>query len=320
MTVHPLFSDVAASLHAPWTAGALPQAYEACYHVARSASKSFSLAMQLLPPRKRQAMHALYAFSRTSDDLVDERADPWMALQQWIAQVHHAAPGSRTGSPHPSRDTLVLMAWADACRTYNLPTKLADELLVGVGMDLHINRYNTFEDLWLYCYRVASVVGLLAMRIIGYEGDAEPPAIKLGVALQLTNILRDVGEDAARGRIYLPLEDLQRFGVSEAEILNGVMSNRFRALMRFQMARAEAWYRASWPGIVLLHRDGQMAVATAALIYRAILLKIVENDYDVFTRRAHVPLREKLLMLPQIQRRVWLLRRGDKQLGECLRP
>lgn len=309
MTTRPIFSDVAATLRAALVTESLPYAYAECRRIAFTASKSFSLAMRLLPPHKRQAMEALYAFSRTSDDLVDEQSEPSAALSQWIAQVHHTAPAP---------DMLVLLAWADACRSYNLPTSLADELLAGVGMDLTINRYDTFDDLWLYCYRVASVVGLLAMRIIGFEGDAEPQAIKLGVALQLTNILRDVGEDARRGRIYLPQEDLVRFGVSEAEIMAGVMSERFRALMRFEISRAEAWYRAGWPGVVQLHPDGQMAVATAALVYRAILPRIVANDYDVFTQRAFVPLPQKLLMLPRIQQRLRQLRRGDAELGACL--
>ncbi len=310
MTTRPLFTEAIPTLRAAPSAD-LPRAYDECRAIARRASKSFSLAMRFLPPAKRQAMEALYAFSRTSDDLVDEHSQPAVALERWIAQIHHAVP---------SADTLVLLAWADACQHYTLPTDLADELLAGVGMDLTITRYDTFEDLWLYCYRVASVVGLLAMRIIGFTGDAEHYAIKLGVALQLTNILRDVGEDARRGRIYLPREDLARFGVSEDEVLAQVPSERFQALMRFQIARAEQWYRAGWPGVALLHPDGQAAVAAAALLYRAILPHIVSNDYDVFTRRAFVPLAQKLVLLPQIQQRLGRLRRGDPTLGDCLRP
>lgn len=317
MTTRPVFTDVAPLLRSPWAIDVLPVAYGECRRIIRAASKSFSLAVQLLPPHKRQAVEALYAFSRTSDDLVDEHDDPFSALQHWITQFHHTPT---LDTVFPSQELLVLIAWADACRTYDLPCALADELLAGVGMDLTINRYATFDDLWLYCYRVASVVGLIAMRIIGFEGDAEPYAIKLGVALQLTNILRDVGEDAARGRIYLPQEDLERFGVSEAEILGGVQSERFRALMRFEIARAEQWYREAWPGVAMLHGDGQAAVATAALIYRAILRKIVINDYDVFTHRAFVPLHEKLLLLPRIQRRLRHLQRGDSTLGDCLQP
>lgn len=282
----------------------LRNAYAHCRRITRQASKSFSLAAQLLPAPKRRAIEALYAFARTSDDIVDEQADPAGALEQWIAQVHMRAAGS-----HP-----LLHAWHDACATYQLPAALADELLAGVGMDLAIDRYATFSELQLYCYRVASVVGLLAMRIIGYIAEAEPYAVQLGIALQLTNILRDVGEDAARGRIYLPLEDLERFGVGEVELLRGVRSERFRALMRWEIARAEALYQASWPGIALLHHDGQMAVAAAALMYRAILPKIIANDYDVFNKRACVPLHEKALLLPRIRLQLALLRQGNASL------
>jgi 15-cis-phytoene synthase len=126
-----------------------------------------------------------------------------------------------------------------------------------VGMDLSISRYQTFEELQLYCYRVASVIGLLSMHIIGYDEGADLYAIQLGTALQLTNILRDVGEDATRGRIYLPLEDLERFGLCEDDILAGVQDRRFRALMRWQIERAERLYQASWPGITMLHDPAQ---------------------------------------------------------------
>ena len=284
--------------------GELAHAYAHSRRITREASKSFFLATRLLPPPKRRAIEALYAFARTSDDIVDRQEHAGLALERWIAQVHRATES----------ENLVLQAWADTCARYVLPHALADELLAGVGMDLSIDRYPTFADLELYCYRVASVVGLMSMRIIGHAQDAESYAIQLGIALQLTNILRDVGEDAARGRIYLPLEDLKRFGVREDDILDGVCNDRVRALIRWEIERAEALYQASWPGIALLHRDGQLAVAAAALLYRAILPKIVANDYDVFGRRAAVSLREKLLLLPRIRLRLAVLRHGDTRL------
>ena len=158
------------------------------------------------------------------------------------------------------------------------------------------------------------------MHIIGFTPGAESYAIQLGTALQLTNILRDVGEDAVRGRIYLPLEDLERFGVCEEDILAGVRSEAFQALMRWEIARAEALYQASWPGVAMLHRDGQMAVAAAALLYRAILPKIAANGYDVFTQRACVSRREKLLLLPAIGLQLSALRRGDLRLPRLRWP
>jgi phytoene synthase len=282
----------------------LKASFAYCRRVTRRASKSFALAARLLPPEKRRAIEALYAFARTSDDVVDEVAEPQAALEEWIAQLHGTQPAT---SP-------LLQAWINTCRRFELPGMLADELLAGVGMDLSIDRYATFEQLEVYCYRVASVVGLLAMRIIGHRPGAEAYAIKLGIALQLTNILRDVGEDARRGRIYLPQEDLRRFGVREDEILRGARSDRFKALMLWEIERAEALYQASWPGIVLLHQDGQMAVATAALLYRAILPKIVANDFDVFERRAYIALPEKLRLLPRIRRQLVALRGGTTGL------
>jgi phytoene synthase len=245
----------------------------------------------------------LYAFCRTSDDLVDTAGrDAVRALARWVALVH---------APAIPRDNAVLLAWHDTAARYAVPRWLTDELLAGVAMDLTVNRYATFDDLWLYCYRVASVVGLISMQIIGASQGATRYAIKLGVALQLTNILRDVGEDALRGRVYLPQEDLDRFGLRDEDILDGCRRPnswksdvRFRALMRYEIARTHALYEEAWPGIALLSADGRLAVAAAAEIYRAILAKVEANDYDVFTRRAQVPLAHKLLMLPRIWRRL----------------
>ncbi len=292
----------------PFSAGPLSvaSAYAICRAITRQHSKSFFLATRLLPAPKRLALEALYAFCRTSDDLVDTNANGGAALAQWVAQINHPAPLS--SQP-------VLVAWTDTCQRYRLPCDLANELLAGVAMDLSVPRYETFAELWVYCYRVASVVGLLSMRIIGHERAAEAYAIRLGIALQLTNILRDIGEDAGRGRIYLPLEDLRRFGLSETDILNGVCDDRFRALMQYQIDRAEQLYIASWPGVLLLDRDGQLAVATAALLYRGILQKIIANDFDVFTRRAHLTMTEKLIMLPRIHRQLQLLRAGRSTLA-----
>jgi phytoene synthase len=289
----------------PQSAYSLAAAYRACRAITRHHSKSFFLATRMLPQPKRLATEALYAFCRTSDDTVDTNTEAATALAHWVARAQH---------PIPPRDQPVLLAWADTCERYQLPGNLANELLAGVAMDLSIQRYETFGELWVYCYRVASVVGLLSMRIIGFQPGAEVYAIRLGIALQLTNILRDIGEDACRGRIYLPLEDLRRFHLTEAEILNGVRDDRFRALMRYEIERAEQLYRMSWPGIALLNPDGQMAVAAAALLYRGILGKIVANDFDVFTKRAHLSPLEKILMLPTIRYHLQRLRRGLKDL------
>ena len=281
-------------------------AYTVCRSITRQHSKSFFLATRMLPPHKRRAVEALYAFCRTSDDAVDANEHAATALAQWVAQQRR---------PIPPSDQPVLIAWADTCKTFQLSGELTDELLAGVAMDLSIQRYETFAELWVYCYRVASVVGLLSMQIIGFEYGAEAFAIRLGIALQLTNILRDVGEDARRGRIYLPLEDLRRFNLTENDILSGIRDDRFRDLMRYQIDRAEQLYRSSWVGITYLHPDGQMAVAAAALLYRGILGRIVANDFDVFSRRAHLSMSAKLLLLPRIHAQLQRLHRGHKDLS-----
>jgi phytoene synthase len=274
----------------------LDAAYRQCVEITRINSRSFYLSSQLLPFEKRMAVRALYAFCRTSDDTVDRATDdPARALAQWVARVH---------APHPPADHPVLLAWDDTVRRYAIPQSLVDELLAGIAMDLTFHRYETFEDLWLYCYRVASVVGLLSMHIIGHRDGAAPYAVKLGVALQLTNILRDVGEDARRGRIYLPQEDLRRFDLTDDDILQGRRDERFRALMRFEIERTHALYDEAWPGIALLDPDGRMAIAAAAEIYRGILPRIVANDYDVFQKRAYVPLVGKLAILWRTSRKL----------------
>lgn len=278
------------------------ESYLACQQITRTHSRSFFFSSQLLPPAKRRAVRALYAFCRISDDTVDvpNDNDPTHALGRWVWLVH---------SPARAHEHPILPAWHDTCHAFRLPGYLANELLAGVTMDLSINRYPTFADLWLYCYRVASVVGLLSMHIVGFAKGAEPYAIKLGVALQLTNILRDVGEDAQRGRIYLPQEDLARFGLCDDDIFAGVRDERFRALMQFEIARARRLYAESWPGIALLASDSRLAIGAASQVYSGILDKIVANEYDVYTRRAHLSSAEKLKLLPNLWWRVRQLRR-----------
>jgi phytoene synthase len=275
--------------HPPPSVG---DAYAVCEQMIRQHSKSFFFSSQFLTPAKRRAVRALYAFCRTTDDTVDlATGDPARALADWVRRVR---------LPHPPPHDPVLIAWADTRNQYNLPANLVDELLAGMAMDLTIHQYQTFADLWLYCYRAASVVGLLAAGIIGAAPESAPYAIKLGVALQLTNILRDVGEDARRGRVYLPQEDLERFGLSANDILTGVYDERFKALMRFQIDRTHQLYAESWPGIALLHPDGRFGIAAAARVYQGILDKIAANDYDAYTRRAYLPLHRKIALLPRL--------------------
>ena len=267
-------------------------AYAECDRIIRQHSKSFYFSSQFLAPETRRAVRALYAFCRASDDTVDmATGDPARALAAWVQQVRAVRP-----APHNP----VLVAWHDTCTRYNLAPNLVNELLAGMAMDLSIQRYATFADLWLYCYRAASVVGLLVMGITGHAPGAEPYAIKLGVALQLTNILRDVGDDVRRGRVYLPEEDLARFGLTADDILAGVYDERFKALMRFEIARAHQLYAESWPGIGLMPPESRLAVAAASQVYRGILDQIAANDYDSYTRRAYLRWRDKLALLPRL--------------------
>lgn len=271
----------------------LTDAYIYCEEITGHHSKSFYFASSFLPEEKRQAIRALYAFCRYSDDIVDEpERDLGYSFEKWATIAH-----DNRSVNHP-----VLIAWSDTYQRYELPTQIVDDLLAGLRMDLSISRYATFDELWLYCYRVASTVGLLSMHIIGYEPGADEYAIKLGVALQLTNILRDVGEDARRGRIYLPLDELADFGLSEQDILHGRLDEQYQAFIQYQINRAERFYQEAQPGIAMLHRTGRLAVAAAAEIYRGILPVIQANNYDNHNQRAFVPNWKKILMLP----RIWL--------------
>lgn len=258
-------------------------------------SKSFYFASAFLPDPKRRAVRALYAFCRTVDDIVDvkeDHRDPRQALQIWRHIIQHLP--EETENP-------VVMAWVDTLQRYAIPRHYALQLIDGVARDLEQYRYATFDQLATYCYSVASTVGLMSMHIIGFQSQAAIPyAIKLGVALQLTNILRDVGEDYRNGRIYLPLQELEAFGLDESDIFAGQVTERWRQFMRFQILRTRQLYAESLPGIRLLDSDGRLAIAAALDLYRAILDKIEANDYDVFQRRASLSFAEKLRRLPYI--------------------
>jgi len=271
----------------------LERGYAHAEQVTRQCSKSFFLASALLPPAKRRAVRVLYAFCRFTDDLVDQpSADAAQQLSAWRA---------RALTPQPATNDLLLQAWHDVRVRHRIPVTYVLHLLDGISLDLVQTRYETFDELARYCYGVASTVGLMAMHIIGFQDkSALPYAVKLGVALQLTNILRDVGEDLAQGRIYLPQEDLRRFGYSEADLTRGVVDDRFRALMDFEITRTRALYAQAWDGIRLLSWEGRFAIAAAADLYRAILVKIEQNEYDVFSRRAHLSGLEKIVRLPRL--------------------
>lgn len=273
----------------------LQQFYNHCESVTAYHSRSFHLASGLLPDEKRKAVRALYAFCRVTDDIVDENPQTAVSeLHGWRTKALH---------PEPPTDDPVAVAWADTRTRYQVPVRYAEQLLEGVARDLTQVRYETFTDLATYCYGVASTVGLMSMHIIGFNGpEAIPYAIKLGLALQMSNILRDVAEDWQRGRVYLPQEELAAFGLTEAAIADGIVTGKWREFMRFQIERNRQLYLEAWPGIKMLNKDGRMAIAAAAGLYRGILDDIEKHDYDVFSRRAHIGLWGKLRRLP----RLWL--------------
>lgn len=276
------------------------RAFEVCSEMTRAHSKTFFFSTRFLPAEKCNAIRAFYAFCRATDDMVD-------TLSHDEAGAHLAAWRCAARLPCAEQTDPVLAAWSLTRDAFGVPQQYVEELIDGCEMDLSVNRYETWEQLQRYCYCVASTVGLISMHIIGVNGDDEsvmlrcqPQAIALGIALQLTNILRDVGEDMGRNRIYLPQEDLQRFGVCEGDLRAGVVSDAFRALMRFEVARAHALYAANLPALRDLKLDGRLAVGAAIMLYRSILDKIVENDFDVFRRRAHLSSAEKLTHMPAI--------------------
>lgn len=275
--------------------GTLSAADQYCQQITRDNSRTFFLASGLLSREKRKAVQALYAFCRSTDDIVD-RAQAGDDVEALLAEWRNRLANQRPAAHDP-----VPLAWATAQRRYAIPHGYAEQLIAGITRDLYQNRYPTFEALTEYCYSVASTVGLMSMHIIGYRDErALPYAVRLGIALQMTNILRDVGEDWRAGRIYLPQEDLADFGIGESDIAAGVVTENWRAFMRFQIERARRLYDEAAPGIQMLDADGRFAIAAAANLYRAILDKIEENDYDVLTQRASVGAWGKVRRLPGI--------------------
>ncbi len=283
-------SDAAISVAEP-ERELLARAYDYCDGIANNSGRTFYLASRLLPEEKRRAVRALYAFCRVTDDLIDRSAGD---LEEGLA-----AWRSCTMTFPPPCDNPVAVAWADTRIRYRIPARYAEQLVHGVAADLQKKRYASFEELTVYCYGVASTVGLMSMHIVGYSGrEAIPYAIKLGVAMQLTNILRDVPEDYAAGRIYLPQDELAAFGLSDKDIAAGCNDERWQRFMQFQIARNRQLYAEALPGVAELLPAGRYAVAAAAELYRALLDDIEQHDYDVFRHRAHLSTFGKLRRLP----------------------
>jgi phytoene synthase len=259
-------------------------------------AKSFYFSARFFPMEKRWATYAVYGFCRYSDNLIDNpRSRP---RQQLISEVacfrRELRLAYRWGeSEHPILKPFILVA-----KKYGIPIQYPLDLLKGVEMDIEATRYQNFDELYVFCYRVASVVGLMMTHIMGYKDDrAFEFAEKLGVAMQLTNILRDVKEDKEMGRIYLPLDELRQFGLTETDVINENFNDQFRRLIKFQVDRAHRYYQESQAGIPMLNTDSQFAIYSASKIYQGILRKIEARDYNPFLGRVYVPLGKKLRIL-----------------------
>jgi 15-cis-phytoene synthase len=292
-------------------------AYSVCRSIARTSAKNFYYAFLALPKPKRQALCAVYAFMRKCDDIADNEAMPIRERRQklytWLDDFHRAHAG------HPTDDP-VLMALTDAQRRFLIPVGWLDQLAYGTAMDIEEDpereldafrpsgepvppngltvQYKTFEDLAFYCYRVASVVGLVCIKIFGYRDPAaEQLAERCGLAFQLTNIIRDVKEDAALGRVYLPQEDLAKFGIAPEELLAASNAARFEPLLKLEADRAREYYRSGEELIPYIDEDSQPALWALITIYQRLLEKIAGRQYDVFHGKVRLAAREKLLIL-----------------------
>lgn len=268
--------------------------YEECRAVTRRYARTFYFASHVLPAEKRRAAYAVYAFCRYADELADGHGSSRHHARQQLSALRDQLRYLYNRSPHMDKR---LRALLDTVTRYGIPQEYFLDLLRGVEMDLDRRRFATFAELREYCYCVASTVGRIMTRIFGV---ADPRAMKhaddLGIAMQLTNILRDIGEDTLRGRCYIPQEDLQRFSYSEDDLIAQVINEQFRRLMQHSIERARAFYRSADAGIPLLTNDGsRFCVLVMRRAYAAILDNIERDGYDVFSRRAFVPTSKKLL-------------------------
>ncbi|MBI1830536.1 MAG: squalene/phytoene synthase family protein [Planctomycetes bacterium] len=269
---------------------ALARSYRYCEDTTRREAGNFYPAFLLLPAPKRRSMCALYTFMRIADDLSDEPT-PTSTKRQQLADWRGGLRAALVGNyRHPAHAAL-----HDTVTTYRVPAKYLESLIDGVEMDLEPTAYRTFAELRNYCYHVASVVGLSCIHIWGFHGgDAIRYAEYAGIAFQLTNILRDLGEDAARDRIYLPQEDLDRFGYRVEQLHRGERDAAFRAMMRFEVERARAYYEGGWRLLPRLSEAGRAVFLMMARTYRGLLAEIENRDYDVFASRVRVPSWKKL--------------------------
>jgi phytoene synthase len=265
--------------------------YKSAEVVARTRARNFYYSFMVMPPQKRLAFCAVYAFMRYCDDISDGDSSlesKRQMLSQWRSKLDEVYAGDTRGNP-------ILPAFLDAAKNYSIPAEYFHWIIDGAAMDLDIFQYETFADLYRYCFNVASAVGLVCLQIFGFQDSrAKEYAEHCGIAFQLTNILRDVKEDAGMGRIYLPIEDLRNFGYAPDDLRSGVLDERFRKLMSFEAERARDYYERARKLLPLVDESSRPALWAMIEIYERILKKIVKRRFDVFHQSIHLPKFEKL--------------------------
>ena len=267
---------------------ALEESFAYCRRVARSRARNFYYSFLLLERAQRDAMCAIYAFMRYCDDLSDEPGANRAAIERWRAALNQTLGGQP--DEHP-----VWPAFAHTVKAYGIPHEYFQHMIDGVASDLEPRRIAGYDELYRYCYQVASVVGLTTIHIFGFDSEeAKPLAEKCGVAFQLTNILRDIKEDADNGRTYLPAEDLAKFGVTPERLARGEGTTE---LLRFEAGRARSYYRESAPLLELVHDKSRSSLWALIEVYSRLLDRIERANYDVYSRRISVPVAEKLWIL-----------------------
>lgn len=283
----------------------LRQAYSHCRFITKEHAKTFYMATRFLPNKKQRGIFAIYGLCRYLDDLVDEAEDLILNESITIEEVEEKLFSfkerlTKVYNGHEVNDP-ILEAFSDTLRQYDISIDLPFMLMEGVKTDLTKSRFKSFEEVYDYSYKVASVVGLMTSEVFGYtDPKALDYAVDLGIAMQLTNILRDVGEDLQRNRIYIPQNELQKFGITEEKLFENEKSEKFIELMKFQIDRARNYYNKADIGISMLSSDSRLPVYLARHNYSRILDKIEENNYNVFNTRAYLNYTEKLSILPRV--------------------
>jgi len=276
---------------------ALDAAYEECQAVTKREARNFYYAFLTLPHPRRRAIYAAYAFSRLADDIADGDGAPPQKRSE-LSALRERLRNAYAGQPEGA----ILTALVDAAATYDIPESLFQDIITGVEMDLEPRRFADFDELRHYCYHVASVVGLVSIRIFGYRDVplAQETAVDFGLAMQLTNIMRDVKEDAERDRIYIPLEDIRRFGYSERELIESWNNENFHSLMEFQATRARRYFDSGERLLPLLSRESRACAGVLHQLYSRILDRIESTGYDVFEQRIGLSVSEKLLLMARL--------------------